>query len=439
MRKFEEMLEKEVEADDHEPFLFPTLVPEANINKEKEHVKGFSPELFWVTEAGGSKLAEKYYLRPTGESQIYPMFGLWIRSHKDLPYKRYQSRMTVFRFEPTTRPYLRGREFNFFECHDVFKDHKSALKQVERDMVYSKKVMYDQLGIPFLFLQRPQWDKFAGAENTFGAESFTPDGRVNTIASTHDLGQKFAKTYGIKFRDEKEKEEFGWQTCYGPGLVRIMAGLIAVHGDDRGLVLPFSVAPVQIIIVPITFEKGKKKVFAECQKIEAELKEAGYRVKFDETDNSPGWKFNQWEMLGVPIRLEIGPKEVDEKKVTVARRDTREKEMISVNDLKKKIEFLSVDILKTLKKKADAYFDNHIFEARTLAEVRDILMKNPGIIKAPWCSINIDGENCSDILRKETVGGKVRGVLFNKQEKVSGKCIICGKKANHLVYIAKSH
>ncbi|MBD3263005.1 proline--tRNA ligase [Candidatus Woesearchaeota archaeon] len=432
IRAFEQMLEKEVEADGHKPMLFPSIVPEKYIEKEKEHIKGFAPELFWVTKGGKKELKEKFFLRPTGESQIYPMYSIWVRSHNDLPLKQYQSRTTVFRFEPTTRPFLRGREFNFFEAHDVFKSEKEIMKQVKKDMKYTKNVVYKKLGLPFIFVKRPQWDKFAGAVNTYGAETLIPDGRVNTIASTHNLGQNFSKAFNIKFTDENEKEQFAWQTCYGPGIVRIMAGLISIHGDDSGLVLPFEVAPVQIVIIPI--QKTEKK----CEQLEKKLKALGYRVKYDNSKNTPGWKFNEWEMKGVPIRIEIGPKEIKKNKLVLVRRDTKKKETISEKVLEKKIKSNANALLKNIRRKAEKSLKAAIKTAKTLKDVKKIL-ENKGIARANWCSMDKKGEKCADKLQTITSGGKVRGTLFDKKEKAKSKCVVCGKKANHVVYIAKSY
>ncbi len=437
MRAYEAMLEKEVEADGHEPMLFPTIVPEAYIKKEKEHVKGFAPELYWVTEGGGKKLDEKMYLRPTGESQIFPMYSIWIRSWNQLPFKRYQSRISVFRFESTTRPFLRGREFNFFECHDVFATHEEALKQIERDMIYTENVAHKKLGLPFMFVRRPQWDKFAGGVDTYGAETIV-DGKVNTIASTHDFGQNFAKAYDIIFTDQHEKKQFGWQTTLGPGLIRIMAGLIGIHGDNYGLVLPFEIAPVQIVIIPIIFEKKSADVDKKCKQLEKELKEQGYRVKYDDSDNTAGWKYNEWEMKGVPIRIEVGPREVKENKLTLVRRDVKQKEIISEKDLDKKIEEHADALLKNITKKAETELKNSINEAKTFADAKKILETKRGIVRAPWCSIDFDGQKCADKLQEEA-SAKVRGTLFGKEEKASGKCIMCGKPAKHVVYIAKSY
>jgi len=237
LRGIYDLLDKEIEADGHQPLLFPTVIPEENLMKEKEHA-GFAPNVFWITQAGEEKLERRLALRPTGETAFYPMYSLWIRSYKDLPFKMFQSRITVFRNEATTRPFLRGREFMFYETHDVFATHKEALDQINTDMNIMKKVAYDTLKIPFIFFRRPKWDKFLGANDTYASDTLMPDGRRNQCSSTHDLGQNFAKVYGVKFKDKDGEDKFGYQTCFGPGIYRLMAALIAIHGDDNGLILP---------------------------------------------------------------------------------------------------------------------------------------------------------------------------------------------------------
>ena len=299
LRKIYEYLEKEVESQNHLPFLFPIAVKEKNLKKEKEHA-GFTPEVFWVSEAGDKKIEERFALRPTGEAQIYPVYSLWFRSHKDLPFKGYQSRITVFRNEMTTRPFLRGREFMFFETHDVFNTHEEAKQQIEDDLDTCKKVIYDKIKIPFYYFKRPSWDKFKGADETFTPDTLMPDGRRNQLASTHDLGHNFAKAYEIKVVGKDGKENYVWQTCFGPGIWRIMAALIGIHGDDKGLILPFDMAPLQIVIIPITFGKKDDKLMKKAKEIESKIKKEGYKVKIDERDESPGFKYHHWELLGVP-------------------------------------------------------------------------------------------------------------------------------------------
>ncbi len=443
IRKIYEYLEEEVEKRGHQAFLFPTVVKEENLMKEKDHA-GFTPEVFWVSEAGSKKIEERFALRPTGEAQIYPLYSIWFRSHKELPFKGYQSRIPAFRNEMTTRPFLRGREFMFFETHNVFNNHKEVLKQIEEDLDTCKKVIYDKIKLPFLYFKRPQWDKFKGADATFTPDTLMPDGKRNQIASTHDLGQNFSKAYNIRVVGKDEKEYFAWQTCFGPGIWRIMAALIGIHGDDKGLIIPFDMAPLQIVIIPIIF-KGKSKENKETEKLgkklERSLNKAGYRTKFDNSEESPGWKFNEWELKGVPLRIEIGPKEVKKKEVTLVKRTDNKKISVSIKDLNKKIKELAKEIDINIKDKADKYFKNNTREADTLKELKKIIEEHKGFVKIPFCSVEKSGEKCADILKEETKGGNVCGTLYPKSEKptTNQKCIICNKKSNNIVYVAKSY
>lgn len=439
IKKIYEYLEKEIEDDGHVAFLFPTIVKEKNLMKEKEHA-GFTPEVFWVSEAGSKKIEERFALRPTGEAQIYPSYSLWFKSYKDLPFKGYQSRISVFRNEMTTRPFLRGREFLFFESHDVFNTHEEVLKQVGKDLEICNKVIYGKCKIPFLFFKRPQWDKFKGAKDTFTPDTLMPDGKKNQLASTHDLAQNFAKAFNIKVMKENEKEEYVWQTCFGPGIWRIMAALIGIHGDDNGLILPWDMAPIQIVIVPVYFsDKDTKSIVKRCKEIETKLKK--YKVRFDNTDSSPGYKYNHWELRGVPIRIEIGPKEIKENKITLSLR-TNPKNKISakLKDLIKEIEKNSILIDKKIEEKANLYFKDKTKEAKSYEELKKMVKDYSGFVKIPFCSVDFDGEKCADKLKEETTAD-VSGTLYPKEDKIKQgqKCIVCGEKANHIVYVAKSY
>ncbi|MAG47201.1 proline--tRNA ligase [archaeon] len=437
IRKIYEYLEEEVEEDNHEAFLFPNVVKEIDLKKEKEHA-GFNPEVFWVSEVGDKKLEERFALRPTGEAQIYPMYSLWFRSYKDLPFKGYQSRISVFRAEKTTRPFIRGREFLFFETHDVFNTHNESLEQIKKDLEICNKTIRDKIKIPFLFFKRPSWDKFLGADNSFTPDTVLPDGKRTQLASTHDLGRNFSKAFGIRVENENEEEEFVWQTCFGPGISRIMASLISIHGDDKGLILPFDMAPIQIVIIPIIFsEKDNKPVLKYCVDIEKKLKE--YKVKFDNSENSPGYKFNEWELKGVPIRIEVGPKETKDKKITIVLR-TGEKKSIKLDSLLKEVEKSSKLIDKNIEDKANLYFKNKTKNAKSYDELKNIIENYKGFIKVPFCSVEKDGEKCANKLKEETAAD-VSGTLYPKEDKIlkESKCIICNKKAKHIVYVAKSY
>ena len=442
LRKIYEYLEKEVEAQKHLPFLFPTVVKEENLTKEKEHA-GFTPNVFWVSEAGDKKIEERFALRPTGEAQIYPVYSLWFRSYNDLPFKGYQSRISAFRNEMTTRPFLRGREFMFFETHDVFNTHEESLKQIKDDLKTCDAVIKGKIKIPFFYFKRPEWDKFKGADDTFTPDTLMPDGKRNQLGSTHDLGQNFSKAYNIKVESKDKKEHFVYQTCFGPGIWRIMAALIGIHGDDKGLILPFDIAPLQIVITPITFANKKaesKNVIKKCVELEKQLIKEGYRVKFDNSESSPGFKFNNWELKGVPLRIEVGPRELTNKKVSVVIRTSKDKKQISISKLSKEIKVLSIKLDKDIQNNANKYFNDKVKDADSLTELKTIIEKYRGFIRIPFCSTKNDGEKCADKIKSETNGGNICGTLYPKEDKVlNKKCVICAKKAEHLVYVAKSY
>ena len=340
----------------------------------------------------------------------------------------------------TTRPFLRGREFLFFESHDVFNTHEEALKQVEKDLNISTKVIHDKCKIPFLFFKRPQWDKFKGAKDTFTPDTLMPDGKKNQLASTHDLAQNFAKAFNIKVMKENEKEEYVWQTCFGPGIWRIMAALIGIHGDDNGLVLPWDMAPVQIVIVPVYFsDKDTKSIVKRCKELEEKLKK--YRVKFDNSESSSGYKYNHWELRGVPIRIEIGPREVKENKVTLSlRTNPKNKILIKLKNLVKEIEKNANLIDKKIEEKAILYFKDKTKETDSYNELKKIIKDYRGFVKVPFCSVDLDGEKCATKLKEETTAN-VSGTLYPKEGKIKQgqKCIICNKAARHIVYVAKSY
>jgi prolyl-tRNA synthetase len=350
----------------------------------------------------------------------------------------------VFRNERTTRVFIRGREFLFFETHDVFNEHEESLKQIKDDLETCEKVIYDKVNIPFLYFKRPEWDKFNGANDTFTPDTLMPDGKRNQLASTHDLGQNFSKAFNIKVKGKDEKEQFVYQTCFGPGIWRIMAALIAIHGDDNGLIIPSDMAPLQIVIIPITFsnkEDESKKVIELCEKLESSLKKLGYRTKFDNSEETPGFKYNQWELKGVPLRIEVGPKEIKNKSVSIALRTEDKKRNIKVNEVGKEIDKLLLKLNKDIKEKADEYFKNNHRSSNSLNDLKDLIKKYRGFIKVPFCSVEKDGEKCADILKAKTEGGDVCGTLYPKEEKIdsNSKCLICKKKAKHLVYVAKSY
>jgi len=434
IRQIYKMFEEELEKTGHEPVLFPLVIPEEYLEREKEHVEGFKPEVFWVTEAGGEKLERRLALRPTSETAFYSMYSLWIQSWRDLPLKLYQS-VAVYRYEKATRPFIRGREFLWIEAHCAFATREEALKQIKEDMENTRKVVWDRLAIPFLFLRRPPWDKFAGAEDTYAADTILPDGRVLQISSTHDLGQRFARAFNITFVDSKGQRHYVWQTCYGPGIWRIVAALVAIHGDDKGLVLPFDVAPVQVVIVPIYYGEEREAVVRKCERIRELLAGAGYRVLVDaREDRTPGWKFNDWELRGVPLRVEVGKREVEGGFVTVFRRDLRRRMTVKDEELLGTVAKLREDILETLKRRAREYFESRLAKAKSKEEVVEAV-KSGKIVYMPFCG----REECAESMRAEIEGLRVRGTELDHAESDYGRCAWCGEKARFMVYVARAY
>lgn len=438
MNKMFQLLEKELETHGHLPVLFPALIPESNFVKEAEHVQGFLPEVFWITEVGGSgkKVEERLALRPTSETAMYQLYSLWIRSWRDLPFKRYQKGQ-VWRYEgKATRPFIRGREFYWIETHNAFSSLKEAKKQVQEDMEITEKVIHKGYAIPFLFFQRPEHDKFAGAIHTYAADTLMPDGKVLQLPSTHLLGQNFSKPFNIKYTNRKGESEYVWQTCYGPAVSRIIAAVISIHGDDKGLILPPTIAPIQVIIVPI-FSKGKEKsVLTNCEELKKDLEEEGIVIKIDDDrQHTPGWKFNYWELKGVPIRIEIGPRDIIENQVIVVRRDTGEKTAIKNNEARTRIKEALENIQQDQIRRADKFFNDNIKTVHTFQELEKYISDEGGIFKINWCGL----EECAEKIKDQTNGGVIRGTLFGKKENPKGNCIKCGKTATQLVYISKQH
>jgi len=438
-REMYKLFEKELDKTKHKMMRFPAVIPESVFAKEIEHIEGFTPEVFWIEKGGKDKLPEKIGLRPTSETAMYTMYSKWIRSYRDLPLKVYQEAQ-VWRYETKhTRPLLRDREFYWIEAHDVFATKKEAEEQVTEDMNTTKKVMYEKLGIPFLFFKRPEWDKFNGAEYTFGADVLMPNGLVIQQPSTHFLGQNFSKPYDIKFLDEDETEKYAWQTCYGPAISRILASVISIHGDDKGLIFPWEIAPYQIVIIPIYKKDSNQQTIKNyCKELQKKLSEKGIRTELDLSEKRPGAKYYYWELRGASIRIEVGAREIQNKELTIVRRDKGEKQTIKEEKLQEYLKQLPEKIIKNLKQKADEQFKNALHEASSLEELKKQLNKG-GFVKINLCSRDADGEKCAEIIKSETDGGEVRGTLHNKKEKPTGKCIICGKKANAVVYVAKSY
>ncbi len=431
MEKMYSLMELALKKKGHRPYWFPTVIPEGNFKKESSHVAGFTPEVFWITHGGEKQLEEKLALRPTSETAFYQMFALWIRSYKDLPFKAYQ-RAQVFRYETkATRPFLRSREFHWIETHCAFANQEDAIKQVHEDMQTTKEVLHDRFGLPFIFFERPLWDTFPGATKTFAADVLNPDGRVVQQPSTHMIKHDFAKAFDIKYKDRDGVDKHVYTTCYGPAISRIFASVVIVHGDDKGLRFPWEIAPHHIAIVPID---DSESLIAKANELKEKLHE--YEVIVDTSDKSPGEKFNTWELRGVPVRIDIGHKEIENKKLSLFRRDINKKESISEKDLLKHIEDIKVEFTSNLIKEADKIFNGRIVDARNIDSVKKFIDLG-NIVRCNFCSVSMEGKKCAEIIKDKT-GAEVRGTNL-EMEKTEGKCVVCGKESMHTVYIARSY
>lgn len=405
---------------DHQEALFPLLIPETELAKEGEHIKGFEDEVYWVTHGGLSPLDVKLALRPTSECAIYPMYALWVRSHADLPLKVYQI-VNTFRYETKhTRPLIRLREITSFkEAHTVHTTWEKAEAQVEEAVALYRE-FYDSLCVPVIFSRRPEWDKFPGADYTLAADTVMPDGKTLQVGTVHHLGDRFAKTFQITYEDAEGVQQFANQTCYGIS-ERCIAALISLHGDDRGLVLPPDAAPVQVVIVPITIGKRKEEVTAAAGEILRVLTAEGLRAKVDSREIRPGAKYYYWEMRGVPLRIEIGPRDLDSGQVTAVTR-LSEKSLIRRDHLVDGVRDRLSAFRETLRSRAEEHLRAHLHVVRTRSGLAEAV--ESGVALAPWCG----SRECADALEAEVnasvLGTGVRSG-FAADEK--GACVICGK------------
>ncbi len=414
---------------DHQETQFPLLIPETEFMKEAEHIKGFEDEVYWVTHGGTSPLDIKLALRPTSETAIYPMFKLWIRSHADLPLKIYQI-VNTFRYETKhTRPLIRLREISSFkEAHTAHATWEEAAEQVEEALrIYAK--FYQNLAIPFLFVKRPSWDKFPGSDYSIALDSIMPDGRTLQIGTAHLLGTNFATTYEITYENMEGEQDYVNQTCYGVS-ERCIAALVAIHGDDKGLVLPWSVAPVQVVIVPILF-KEKEKTLEVCSEIQKKLAAAGIRVKVDESDERPGAKFYKWELKGVPFRIEIGPRDIKQGVVVLARRDGK-KRTVLMGELLDSIFEEAKDLHNLMQDKAQEFMKSKIKDCRSIEEAKE--QTQIGVARMGWCG----SEDCGHQLEDE-IGAAMLGEPWNSSETFEGECLICGAKTDKCTLVARQY
>ena len=401
----------------------PVLIPESLLNKEKDHVEGFAPEVAWVTMGGGEELEERMCIRPTSETIFSTMYSKWLSSWRDLPFL-YNQWCNVLRWEKETRPFLRSREFLWQEGHTIHETEQEA-KKFTLDMleVYAD-VVENLLAIPVLKGQKTKKEQFAGAESTYTIETLMHDGRALQGGTSHYFGQNFTKPFDVKFQNRQGEQEYAYQTSWGIS-TRLIGAVIMAHGDNRGLKLPPYVAPIQAVIIPIAQEKGN--VLEVAEQIKEKLGK-DIRIKLDDRDNySVGYKFNDWEMRGVPVRIELGPKDIERGEVIVTRRDTFEKMPVKIEELEEKVKELMEDIQKSMYNACKKRVEEKTTVALNMEELKKNLDENQGFVKTMWCG----SQECEDKV-KEVTGAPSRCMPF-EQEHLSDTCVCCGKKADKMV------
>ncbi|MBQ2800030.1 MAG: proline--tRNA ligase [Lachnospiraceae bacterium] len=421
-------LDAKFKATGVENLSMPMFIPESLLQKEKDHVEGFAPEVAWVTYGGLNQLQERLCVRPTSETLFCDFYANEVQSYRDLP-KNYNQWCSVVRWEKETRPFLRSREFLWQEGHTVHATAEEAKERTEQMLNLYADFLENELAIPVIRGRKTDKEKFAGAEATYTIESLMHDGKALQSGTSHNFGDGFAKAFGIQYTDKENKLQYAHQTSWGM-TTRVIGAIIMVHGDNSGLVLPPKIAPIQVAIIPI--QQNKDGVLDKAYEVKSVL-EKGFKVKVDDTDKSPGWKFSEQEMRGIPVRIELGPKDIEANQCVVVRRDTREKIVVSLDEVESKVAEILDTMQKEMLERARTHRDAHTYVAKNYEEFKDTIANKPGFVKAMWCG---DVE-CENKIKEETTATS-RCIPF-KQETIADTCVCCGKPAKNMVYWGKAY
>ncbi len=427
----QQALDSRIKATGHVNAYFPLFIPNSLLTKEAEHVEGFAPQVAYVTHGGGEELEEKLVVRPTSEAIIGTMYAKWVQSWRDLPILINQW-ANVVRWEKKTFPFIRTTEFLWQEGHTAHETAEEAEAETLKILDLYAEVCESVLAMPVLKGRKSDSEKFAGALRTYSIEALMGDGRALQAGTSHNLGQNFAKAFEITFQARDKSVQHVWGTSWGV-TTRLVGGIIMVHGDDSGLVLPPRIAPYQVVIVPIGRDNWRETVLPTAEAIRRQLVDAGVRVTLDERDERPGWKFSEWEMRGVPLRLEIGPKDIEKSQVLLARRDTREKLGVPIEGLASRVTELLNDIQRTLWERAVTFRDEHTQQADTYDTFKQMLEGRPGFVLAPWC-----GSAACEAQIKTDTQATIRNIPMNPP-KPEGSCVRCDSPAEFVVRFAKSY
>lgn len=428
------IVDKRIKESGHTNAYFPLFIPEGLLQKETEHLEGFAPEVAWVTHGGSDELEERLAVRPTSEAIIGNMYAKWIKSWRDLPVLINQW-ANIVRWEKVTRPFLRTTEFLWQEGHTAHETSEEAQDETLMILSLYKEFVETELAIPVISGMKSEREKFAGAMKTYAIEAMMSDGKALQMGTSHNLGQHFSKVFNIRFEDRNQKLQYVWQTSWGVS-TRLVGALVMAHGDDSGLKIPPRIAPFQVVVIPIAIGDWKKNILPKAQEIANGLKKKGVRVKLDDREEfTPGWKFSEWEMRGVPLRLEIGPKDIEKGQVVTVRRDTGQKEALAQASLDKKvIEFLS-DIQKNMFEMALKFQEENTHEVKDYDEFKAVMESKRGFIKTFWCGDTV----CEEKIKDDTMA-TIRVIPQDiEKKKNSMKCIRCQKPSESLVYFAKAY
>jgi prolyl-tRNA synthetase len=430
--KIQELLDVRFKETGHQNAYFPLFIPQGLLQKEAEHVEGFAPEVALVTQGGGEKLSEPLVVRPTSEAIICDFYSRWIQSWRDLPLLINQW-CNVVRWEKVTRPFLRTSEFLWQEGHTCHRTEEEAEAETLKMLGVYRDFLEKEMAIPVIAGRKSERERFAGALRTYTVEALMRDGRALQAGTSHNLGQHFARVFEITFLDQDDSLKHVWQTSWGVS-TRLIGALIMVHGDDRGLILPPRVAPIQAVIVPILTKKGKDEVLAAARRLAGELKRAGIRLHLDDREGySPGWKFNEWEMKGVPLRLELGPRDLEAEQVVVVRRDSGVKEPLPWTGLPQRLPQLLEQLQEDLYRRALQYRQEQTRSGDDYAEFLQVMEQERGFFVASWC-----GREQCELKAKEESKATIRCIPFGGQPE-HDRCLICGEKATELIYLARAY
>lgn len=421
-------MDKRFKETGHENVAMPMLIPESLLLKEAEHVEGFAPEVAWVTQGGSEVLTERLAIRPTSETMFCTMYARWIQSWRDLPMK-YNQWCSVMRWEKTTRPFLRTSEFWWQEGHTMHATAEEAQEETLQMLEVYREVCEDVLAMPVFAGQKSDKEKFAGARATYSVEAMMQDGKALQAGTSHNFGTNFSEPFEVQFLDKDGTLKHCHETSWGSS-TRLIGAVIMTHGDERGLKLPPEVAPFQAVILPIAAHKGG--VMEHCQQAYDQLHQASIRVKLDDRDNlSPGWKFNEWELKGVPLRLEIGPRDIENGVVSYMRRDTFEKGTLPLDNLAQGVRDLLADIQRSMFAQAKAFMDEHTKDVHTYDELKEQVQT--GYARAMWCG----QRSCEDKIKEET-SATSRNMPF-EQTLIGDTCVCCGEAADKVMYFSKAY